>query len=169
MAWPLLSPKQGTWGVPSCGLSTSSSCWALVAAGRSIGELYPDQSAPRTGCYHWPPTSTFCGRSAVWGQSNGAPVWSVALHWVSRLRAFPGGASLGQPPPFYAQGHSAWAIKQSKMAATHAGLGVSQVKLSCAPKLAVAKCWIWGHLARGEGVGGSLRPAVTCLGGFSKL
>ena len=38
----------------------------------------------------------------------------------------------------YAQGHPAWSIKQSEMAATCAGLGDSQVKPTCESRLTTA-------------------------------
>ena len=37
----------------------------------------------------------------MWEQGGGAPVWSVAVHWVHRLWGFPGGAGQGQPPPLF--------------------------------------------------------------------
>ena len=139
----------------SCRLSTLSSCsWDLVAVGRSMGGIYPGQSAARTGCDHWPPTSTICGGSAVQGQGGGAPKWSVAVHWVYRLWGFLSGAGQGQPQLCFALGHPTCAIKQSEMGAICAGHGDSQVKPSYKSRLPA-----WG----------SLKPAVACLRGFRKL
>ena len=65
---------------PLCGLSTpSSSSWALIAVGQSVGDICLSQSAVRTGCDHWPPTSALCGWSVVQRQGGGALTWSVAV------------------------------------------------------------------------------------------
>ena len=69
------------------------------------------------------------------GQGGGAPVWSVAIHWVQRLWAAPGGIGQGQPPPMFVPGYSDLSIKQSEVVATCAGLGDSQVKPSCESRL----------------------------------
>ena len=91
MAQPLLSPKLGTWGVPSGWADTPSSCsWALVAVGWSMGRIYPGQTAARTGSDHWP-------GSAVQGQGSGALMWVVAVHWVRWPWSFSGSKGQGQP------------------------------------------------------------------------
>ena len=49
-----------------------------------------------------PRASTLSGQlHTMWEQGGGAPVWSVAVHWVHRLWGFPGGAGQGQPPPLF--------------------------------------------------------------------
>ena len=55
---------------------------------------------------------------------------SVAVHWVSRPWGFPGSIGQVHPLPTFCLGHPVGAIKQPEMAATCAGLGVSQVKPS---------------------------------------
>ena len=76
---------------PSCGLSTPSSCcWALVVVGRSMGGIYPDQSAERTGCDHWPPISILRGGQLCRGSMVvlhmvcGCPL-GVQVLWFPRL------------------------------------------------------------------------------------
>ena len=135
---------------PLCGLSTSSCCtWVLVAVDKSMGGTYPGQSVARTGCDHWPWTSTLHGGSAVQGQDGGAPMWLIIVHRVRRVWGLLGGAAQLSPLLCSAWGHPAWAIKQSEMAATCPGLGDSQAKPSCESRLAAASARPgahWAHL-----------------------
>ena len=59
------------------------------------------------------------------GQGSGTLMWSVAVHCVRRLWGFPGGSGQGILYLCFAWGHPSWAMKQSEMAATYAGLGDS--------------------------------------------
>ena len=63
-----------------------------------MGGIYPGQLAARIGCDHLPPTSALHGGSAVQQQVGGAPMWSVAAHWVHCPWGFLGGAGQGHPP-----------------------------------------------------------------------
>ena len=65
-------------------------------------------------------------------------MWPVAVHWVYMSWSFPGGAGQVQPHMYSAQGHPAWPIEQSEMAATCVGLGDSQAKPSFESWLAAA-------------------------------
>ena len=159
--WHIL-PYHPNWVLevcPACGLSTPSYSWALVVVGRTMGGIYPGQSAARTGCDHWPPNSALHGGSAVQGQGGAAPVWSVAVHWVCWPWGFPGGAGQGQPLPVSCLRHPSWAIKQCEMATTCPGLGDSQGKLSCESRLAATSAWPGAHWSQ----------AVAYLIGFRKL
>ena len=73
------------------------------------------------------------------GQGGDPLTWSVAIQCVSCPWCFLCGAGQGQPPPVFCLGHSAWAVKQSEMAANCAGLGDSQAKPNCDSNLAAAK------------------------------
>ena len=102
MAHPLLSPKLRTQGAPFLWAEHTYTCsWALFAIGRSMGGIYPGQSAARTGCDHWLRLSAIHGGSAVQGQGGGALTWSVVAHWVHRLWGFPVSPGQGQPPPVF--------------------------------------------------------------------
>ena len=105
MAEPALSSKLGSRG--------TSFVWSeytfllelsLVASGRSMGGIYPGQSAARTGGDYLPPSSTFPGGSTVQRQGGGAWKWSVAVHWVRWPWGFLDGAGQGQPPPVFCLG-----------------------------------------------------------------
>ena len=63
------------------------------------------------------------------GQGGGAPTCS-GVSWVVEGKV--------SPHLCFAQGHSAWGIKQSEKAATCAGLGDSQAKPSCESRLDAA-------------------------------
>ena len=108
-----------------------------------MGGIYPGQSAARIGCDHLPSTSVLPGGSGMQGQ--GAPTWSVAIHWVCWSWGFPGGGGQFQPPPEFCLGHPAWALKLSEMAATCAGFGDSQLKSSCDYNLAAPRAH-WSQL-----------------------
>ena len=66
-----------------------------------MGEIYPGQLAARIGCDHLLPTPALHEGSAVQGQSDRAPTWSVAVHWVHWPWGFPGGPGQGQLPPVF--------------------------------------------------------------------
>ena len=75
MAQPLLSYKLGNRGAPFVWAEyTLLLLLSLVAVGRSMGGIYPGQSAARTSYDHCPPTSALHGGSAVQGQVGGTPV-----------------------------------------------------------------------------------------------
>ena len=110
----------------------------MIAVHRSMGGIYPGQSATRTGCDHWPPNTALSGGSAVWRNGSGTLTWSVAIHWVPRLWGFLGGEGQGQPPTVFCLGPPCLSLKQSEMAANFVGFGDSQVKSSWKSVLAVA-------------------------------
>ena len=139
-------PYHPSWALKvysSCELSKPSCCsWAMIAIGRSMGRIYPGQSASRTGD-HWSSSFALCGGSALQGQCSGVPMWSLALHCAHWPWGFP-----GHPQPLFCSGVP-WAIKQSEMTVTCAGFGDSQAKASCESRLAAASAGPaahWGQL-----------------------
>ena len=84
------------------------------------------------------------------GQDGGALMWSVAVQWVCRPWGFLGSAGHVQPPPLFCLGHPAYAIQQSEMAATCAGLGDSWTKRDnglCSPRCQILQSlavYHWG-------------------------
>ena len=121
----------------------------MAAVGRSMGGIYPGQSAARIGCDHLPPISAL----HVQGQGSGAPMWSVAVHWVRWPWGFPGGAGQAQPPPVFCLGPPclSWLLFM---------LGLEIPRRSLSVNLG------WLLLVLGLG---SLRSAVAYLRGFRKL
>ena len=95
------------------------------------------------------------------GQGGGAPMWSIALHWVHRPLGFPGAQAKVSPHLCFAWGHPTRAIKQSETAATCGGLRDSQVKPSCESRLSAA-CARPG-VTEQEGQGLGLIEASCCL------
>ena len=87
---------------------------------------------------------------------------------MCRLCGFLGGAAKVKHHLCSTRGHSAWAIKQSEMAATCAWLGDSQAKLRCESRLTAASAGS-GSLSRDMRASSLLRPAVDCLIEFRKL
>ena len=78
------------------------------------------------------------------GQRGGALMWSVVVHFLGFPKrkwswGFPGGAGQGKSLPVVFPGPHCWAIKQSEVAATCAGLGDSQMRPSCECDLAAAR------------------------------
>ena len=63
----------------------------LIAVGRPMGWIYPEQSVAKIGCDQRPPTSTLHEGSAVQGLGGGAPSWSIAVYWVCWPWDIPGG------------------------------------------------------------------------------
>ena len=72
------------------------------------------------------------------GEGGGAPMWSVAVHWVHWPWGFLGGAGQGQTLPVFCLGPPYLNYKEFEMAATCAGLGDSQGKPSCDSRLAAS-------------------------------
>ena len=103
-----------------------------------MGGINPGQPAARIGCDHLPPTSPLCAGLAVQGQGGSALKWPIGVHWVHWPQGFPGGTGQGQFQLCFAHICPTWAIKQSEMAATCAGLRDSQAKPSCESRLAAA-------------------------------
>ena len=115
-------------------MSTPSSCSSdLVAVGRSMGEVYPGQSAVMTSDHQPPPSmeDQLCR-----GQGGYASTWTVGIQWARWLWCFPGHAGQGQAPSVFCLGHSVGAIKQSEMHVTCAWSGDSQAKPSYESRLA---------------------------------
>ena len=72
------------------------------------------------------------------GKGGGAPLWSVAVHWVCRLWSLLGSARQDQLPPVFCPIAQHELQSNLQMPATCAGLRHSQVKPSCEPRLAAA-------------------------------
>ena len=68
------------------------------------------------------------------GQGDGAPRWSVAVHWVCRPYGFLGGTGQGWPSSVFYLGPPCLSYNTSEMAATCVGLEIPRrsqgVKLS---------------------------------------
>ena len=74
------------------------------------------------------------------GKGGGVSVLSVAVHWVSTIAVwgFSAGAGQGQPPFVLPETTQHELQSNLQITATCTGLGGSQVKPNCDPKLAAA-------------------------------
>ena len=102
------------------------------------------------------------------GQNGGAPMWSVAVHWVPRFWGYPGGAGQGQLSLVFFPGPPCMSYKAIRDGCYCAVIGDSQAKPSCESRLLFLVQGL-RPLSKRYGGWGLTEAGCSCLTGFRKF